>query len=198
MRTARTLGLRRRRRKPLPPLLFFTDPARTPDAAAIIAHLPRGSAVVFRAFGRADQLALAPALATLARCRGIAFLVGADIALAMALRADGVHLPQRLAGRARVARRLRPGWIVTVAAHSLPALHAARRAGADAAVLSPVFASVSPSAGVAMGPVRFAARVRGAGLPVYGLGGINAKTARRLLGSGAIGLAAIEGLRTRT
>lgn len=181
-------------RKPLPPLLFFTDPQRTPDVASVIAQLPRGSAVVFRAFGRADQLAQAPGLAALARRRGVAFLVGADIALAMALRANGVHLPERLAARARQARRLRPGWIVTVAAHSLPALHAARRVGADAAVLSPVFASGSPSAGAPMGPVRFAARVRGAGLPVYGLGGINAKTARRLLGSGAIGLAAVDGL----
>ncbi|HZZ34812.1 MAG TPA: thiamine phosphate synthase [Caulobacteraceae bacterium] len=183
-------------RKPLPPLLFFTDPARTPDAAAVIARLPRGSAVVFRAFGRADQLAQAPVLAALARRRGIAFLVGADIALAMALRADGVHLPQRLAARARVARSLRPGWIVTVAAHSLPALRVARQVHADAAVLSPVFASASPSAGAPLGVVRFAGGVRAAGIPVYGLGGINAKTARRLLGSGAIGLAAIEGLRT--
>ncbi len=42
-----------------------------------------------------------------------------------------------------------------------------------------------------MGAIRFAVLVRRAGLPVYALGGINAETAPRLLGSGAAGLAAV-------
>ncbi len=161
-----------------------------------MARLPRGAGVVLRTLGRAGEIARAPALAALARRRGLVFLVGADIALAIALRADGVHLPERLAGRARIARRLRPGWIVTAAAHSVPALGRAWRAGVDAAVVSPVFNSRSPSAGVPIGPVRFAAWVRTKRLPVYGLGGIDAKTARRLKGCGAVGLASVDGLRT--
>ncbi|MDB5475670.1 MAG: thiE, partial [Phenylobacterium sp.] len=108
--------------------------------------------------------------------------------------ADGVHLPERLAGRARRIRR--PGWIVTCAAHSLAAARRAKAAGADAAVVSAVFASDSPSAGPPIGPVRLALLVRQAGLPVYGLGGINNKTARRLIGAGLVGLAAVGGLRT--
>src|SRR6185436_11640397 len=137
-------------------------------------------------------LAAGRRLAALARRRGLVFLVGADARLAAALRASGVHLPERLARQARRIRRR--GWIVTAAAHSLPALIAARRAGADAAVLSPVFASRSASAGRPLGPVRFAALTRAAGLPVYALGGIDARTARRL--AGAVGLAAVEALRT--
>jgi thiamine-phosphate pyrophosphorylase len=99
-----------------------------------------------------------------------------------------------MAGRARRIVRSRPRAIVTVAAHSLPALIAARRAGAHAALLSSVFDSRSPSAGAPLGPVRFAALVRQAGLPVYALGGVRAGNARRLLGSGAAGLAMVEGL----
>jgi thiamine-phosphate pyrophosphorylase len=121
-------------------------------------------------------------------------LVGADATLAARIGADGVHLPERLAGRARRIRR--PGWIVTCAAHSLTAVRRAKAAGADAVVVSAIFPSDSPSAGAPIGPLRLALVARQAGLPVYGLGGINNKTARRLLDAGLVGLAAVDGLRT--
>ena len=121
----------------------------------------------------------------------VGLLVGAD---ALRLAGAGVHLPERMARRTGPLKRARPGVTVTVAAHSLPALIRARRAGADAALLSTVFESRSPSAGRPLGPVRFAALVRQAGLPVYALGGVKTKNAPRLLGSGAAGLAMVDGL----
>jgi thiamine-phosphate pyrophosphorylase len=42
--------------------------------------------------------------------------------------------------------------------------------------------------------LRFAQLVRGARTPVYALGGVNGGTARRLMHSGAAGLAAVEAL----
>jgi len=159
-----------------------------------VAGLPRGSAVIYRAFGDPGALAKGRALRRLAYRRGVLFLVGADAALAVALRADGVHLPERLAGRAGTLRALKRRFLVTAAAHSAPAALRARRAGAQALVISPVFPSASPSAGRSLGPLAFAALVRRAGAPAYALGGVNALTARRLAGSGAVGLAAIEGL----
>jgi thiamine-phosphate pyrophosphorylase len=173
-------------------VLFFTDPARTPDPEAIAGALPRGSAVVFRAFGAKDAEAQARRLKAVAHARGLKLLIGADAHLAARVGADGVHLPERLAWRVRAVRR--PGWLVTCAAHSLIAAHRAKAAGADAAVVSVVFPSASPSAGRAMGPLRTALLARRAGLPVYGLGGINNKTARRLKDAGLVGLAAVEGL----
>jgi thiamine-phosphate pyrophosphorylase len=71
---------------------------------------------------------------------------------------------------------------------------AARVSGADAVVLSVALPSRSASAGPALGPIRLAARVRAAGKPAYALGGINGRTARRLLATGVVGLAAVEGL----
>jgi thiamine-phosphate pyrophosphorylase len=177
----------------LPRLVFFTDPGRTPDAAAAIAKLPRGAGVVYRAFGDERATEVGRELARLAHARGLVLLAGADPDLAAAIGADGVHLPERMLGRARSLRRARRTWIVTCAAHSAAALVAARRAGADAAFLSPVFESRSPSAGRPIGALRFAALARAAGLPVYALGGVNAHTARRLVRSGAAGLAAVEG-----
>lgn len=182
------------RGKPLPRLWLFTDPDRVADPEAAMRGLPRGAGVVYRAFGAADAVATGRRLARIAAARGLRFLVGADPALAAAVGADGVHLPERLAGRARRLRQAHPRWLVTCAAHSRPAIVAARRAGADAAVVSAVFASASPSAGRPLGGLRFAGLIRGAGLPVLALGGVNARTARRLTGSGAAGLAAVEAL----
>ncbi|WP_082765242.1 MULTISPECIES: thiamine phosphate synthase [unclassified Phenylobacterium] len=192
-RTARLLPARRRLRKALPALLFFTDPRRTPDPEAIAAALPPGSAIVYRHFGAPDAEARARRLRDIARSRGIKLLVGLDIPLAARVGADGVHLPERLAHRAGAVRRAHPQWLVTSAAHSLAA---ARRGDADAVVISVALPSNSASAGAALGPIRLATTVRAAGRPAYALGGVNNKTARRLLDAGLIGLAAVEGLRT--
>ncbi len=182
------------RGKRLPALMLMTDPARLPDPLGAVRRLPPGSAVVFRAFGAADAVAQGRQLAQAARRRGVVLLAGADPALAMAIGAGGVHLPERLAHRARTLRRTHPRWLITVAAHGQAAIRRAGRFGADAVVVSPVFESRSASAGRPLGLVRFVALANGAGTPVYALGGMNAATARRLMGSGAIGIAAVEGL----
>ena len=173
---------------------MFTDPKRTPDPARAAARLPKGAGVIYRPFGASNALSQGRRLARVARHRGLVLLVGADAGLASRIRADGVHLPERLAQRLPGLKRARPGWIVTCAAHSTGALAAAGRAGADAAFLSPAFESRSPSAGTPMGALRFAQRVRGARLPIYALGGINARTVRLIVRSGASGVAAIEAL----
>lgn len=193
-RTAWSLSRRARAQNPLPPLLLFTDPVRTPDPVAAAGILPPGAAVIYRAFGAADALAVASALRQATQARGVKLLIGADPALARAAGADGVHLPERLAHTARALRQAQPRWLVTAAAHSLPAARRGLAHGAQAVVVSAIFPSASPSAGAPLGPVRLAALVRAAGGPVYALGGINAKNARRLLASGVVGLAAVEGL----
>ncbi|MBS0334032.1 MAG: thiamine phosphate synthase [Proteobacteria bacterium] len=198
-RTAQFLGRRaagRKGRRALPALLFFTDPARTPDPEAIAERLPRGAGVVYRAFGAADAEALGRRLAKIARRRGLMLLVGADAALADRLGADGVHLPERLAHRARRLKASNPGWIVTAAAHSPRAARRAVSDGADAVVVSAVFPSRSASAGAPIGPVRLALLVPRAGGPVYALGGVDNKKARLLKDTGAVGLAAVDAFRT--
>ena len=192
-RTAALLPARRRLRKTLPALLLFTDPVRTPEPEALAATLPRGGAIVYRHFGAPDARTRAEGLLRLARRKGLKLLIGRDVALAAAIGADGVHLPEAMAHRAAALKRAHPRWIVTSAAHSLGA---ARASGADAVIVSTAFPSRSPSAGPALGPIRLAALVRAAGRPVYALGGVNDKTARRLRDAGLVGLAAVDGLRT--
>ena len=177
-----------------PALLFVTDPDRTPDPVAVARTLPRGAGVVFRGFGRPAAVAGLVALAAAARRRRLVLLVGADAALARSVRADGVHLPERSLHLAPRLHRARPGWIVTGAAHDARALRRAAAFGVDAVLLSPVFPSRSPSAGDALGRLRFARLVRDARAPVFALGGVRAGTARGLVRAGATGLAAVEAL----
>ncbi|WP_293495840.1 thiamine phosphate synthase [Phenylobacterium sp.] len=175
-------------RKPLPHLLYFTDPVRTPDPEAVAGRLPRGSAIVYRTFGAADAEAVALRLKAIARRRGLKLLIGADEALAARVGADGVHLPERSAAQAARIGARRPNWLITAAAHS----PRAARAPVDAVVVSAIFPSNSPSAGRPLGAMRLAQIVRLGGPPVYALGGVNQATAARLLATGVVGIAGVE------
>ena len=196
---ARQLNARHARRRGaptrrLPPALLLTDALRLPDPLPAAAALPRGSAVVLRHYGQPGRDRLAVRLARLCRARGLLLLVANDGALARRVGADGMHFSERLGPRAARWTGLKPHWLITIAAHSRPALIAAARAGADAVLLAPVFATESHPAASPLGPVCFAALVRASPIPAYALGGVDAHSVRRLKDSGAAGIAAISGL----
>lgn len=178
----------------LPPLLFFTDPLRTPRPWETAARLPAGSGVVLRAFGASDARETGLRLRETTRRRDGLLLVGLDPDLAEAVEADGVHLPERALGQALALAAARPDWRITGAVHSAEAL--ANADGLDAAVLSPVFAAGGSSAHrPALRVQAFRDLVRGAATPVYALGGIDAANARDLVGSGACGIAGVSAIR---
>jgi len=178
----------------LPPLLFFTDPDRTPRPWETAAGLPAGSGVVFRAFGAIDARETALRLRDATARHGIRLLVGLDAGLAETVGADGVHLPERALDQAPALAAARPDWRITGAAHSSETL--SRVTGLHAAVLSPVFTAGGASAAKrALNPQRFKAWVGGAPVPVYALGGIDGSNARTLIGSGACGLAGVSAIR---
>lgn len=174
----------------LPPVLFLTDPARTPDPAAIAARLPQGWGVVYRHFGAEDRAKTAARLREITLRRRQVLLISADPALARTIGADGVHWPERCVRRLR-GRDLAFSF-VTASAHGRAAIARAAARGIDAVLMSAVFPSASPSAGDAIGPARLRALAARASIPVYALGGVTADTAGRV--AGAAGLAAIGGL----
>ncbi len=178
-----------------PDFILMTDEKRLADPVAVVANLPRGSAVILRHYGVPGRDELAARLVAASKRRGITVLVAADARLAAEIGANGLHLPEAMAARGPGAWRewRKPGWLVTAAAHSPAALHRAKAAGADAVLLSPVFATESHPETPALGVLRFAAWCRESPLPVYALGGVAAANARRLKGCGARGLAGISG-----
>lgn len=182
--------------KELPPLIHLTDEIRFPDPLPAIARLPQGSLVVFRHYQTPARQQLAHHLAAFCKSRGLCFLIAGDAALAVATRADGLHLPKWLArgpvSRGWAWRHRKPGWLLTAAVHSQAALLRAERAGADAVLLSPLFPTASHPQARPLGIARFAALAHRARIPVYGLGGLNATTAPRIRGAGAAGIAVVS------
>ena len=166
-------------------LALMTDDDRLPDPIAAARALPRGSLVIIRARDAKRRRALAAALS--AETDGLILLAADDPVLADAL--HGIHLPEARAREAALWRAVRPGWVITVAAHSARALHAPY---ADAVLLSPVFATRSHPGAPALTPARARLIARASLLPVLALGGVNARNAALL--SGFSGIAAIDGL----
>ena len=176
----------------VPPLLFFTDPQRTPRPWEVAARMPPGSAVVYRHFGAADALDVAVRLRQATRSRGMRLLIGMDAELADRVEADGLHLAERALSAAYSLSGRRPGWILTGAVHSGEAALAAL--DLDTVVLSPVFPAGGPSAGKAAIGVETLTRAAGGINRVIALGGITASNAASLAECGACGLAAIGGI----
>lgn len=174
----------------------MTDRDRLPDPLPAVAALPRGAAVILREAKPERRAALARRLAPVCRARRLTLLIANDPRLALISGAAGVHWSEAaLKRRGRAAgQRPKPGWLMTAAAHSPAAVQRAARAGIDAVILSPVFATASHPGRRALGPLLFARFVRFAPLPVFALGGLTGAGARRLRHSGTAGFAAIGAL----
>lgn len=183
----------------LPDAFFLTDAARTPEAARTIARLPGGVGVIFRNYESAERGRLGARLRTLCRRCHVPFFVAGDTALAEALGADGLHLPEwQLRGDAEAWRSWRSRGAarpLTAAVHSMEALRRALILGLDAVFLSSAFATASHPGATVLGPhrlARMAVRARQGGVAAYALGGIDIQTQRRLppglAGFGAIGI----------
>jgi thiamine-phosphate pyrophosphorylase len=146
---------------------------------------------------REKDLATRPLLelaeAAVARARGTAtrILVNDRLDVALAARADGVHLPGHGFPVAEV-RRVYLELLIGASCHSLDELHAAENGGADFAVFGPVLAPLSKAAErPALGVGKLAEAVRAVKIPVLALGGITVENAAECLRAGAAGLAAI-------
>lgn len=188
------------RRAP-PPVLIVTD-ATLEDVAIervlseALRTIARGSVWVQlrdKLREAASLAAFAARLRSLTRRLGAGFMINGDPALAVSLDADGVHLGGG-AGPISTARRLvgAARWI-TIAAHSDEDVVAARAAGADGVLVSPVF--VTPGKGRPRGVAALRSARRSAGdLAVYALGGVDASNARSCVEAGADGVAVIRAI----
>ena len=180
----------------LPAVFLMTDEARLPYPETVLAALPRGAGVILRHYTDPDRPHIGARLSRLCRARGLRLLVGGSWQLASQIGAHGLHLPAHMAaaGLAPAARlwlRRRKG-ILTVAAHSSKDLRQARKLGATAALLSPIFQTASHPDRRPLGPLRCAAMVRSNTIGVIALGGVTAKTINALRGTGCQGIAGIS------
>lgn len=131
-----------------------------------------------------------------ARPHGAQVLVNDRLDVALATKADGVHLrvtslPARDV-RQQVRQKGLPDFLIVVSTHSLAEAEAAEQAGADFIVCGPVFDTPSKREfGEPLGLERFAEICHTVSIPVLALGGINLQNFRETLQRGASGIAAI-------
>ncbi len=130
------------------------------------------------------------------RAIGARLIVNDRVDLALLLEADGVHLGRRSMPVGDARALLGPGAWISTSAHAIDDVLAAARAGADAALLSPIFASPGkgrPLGPEALGEARDALAGEGLSLTLFALGGVTSRSAALCFAAGADGVAAIRG-----
>jgi thiamine-phosphate pyrophosphorylase len=147
-----------------------------------------------------DSLRLfAGRLRVVTRAVGARLVVNGDARVARDVGADGVHLG-RGAGSVAEARAILRGAWVSIAAHSDDDVRRASDEGADAVLVSPVFATRPPTSHArtkearGLGAIRAARALAGPRTVVFALGGVTADNARACIRAGAGGVAVLRAL----
>jgi thiamine-phosphate pyrophosphorylase len=176
----------------LPPLILMTDDDRLADPVSATRALPQGSMVILRTRRAAQRERLAQELRAIAKTCGLKLLVAGDPALAARIGADGIHLAESERRHAAHWRARYANWIITASAHSLVAISAARHV--DAVIVAPVFATASHPGAATLGTMRLRLIALQSPLPVYALGGIDARSVQMLSNASLAGIGAIGAL----
>lgn len=122
-------------------------------------------------------------------------LINDRIDVALAVQADGVHLPADSFDPRDARALLRAGAIVGVSTHALADAEAAAQAGADYVVLGPIYDTPSKQRyGSPIGVAALAEVVTRVNVPVIAIGGITAARIRELRHCGAAGVAMISAI----
>ncbi len=132
-----------------------------------------------------------------ARPFGARVLVNDRLDVAIAAKADGVHLRVSSLSAAQVRRSVMEkglqDFLIGVSTHSLAEAKAAEIGGADFTVCGPVFDTPSKREfGEPLGLERFAEICQAINIPVLALGGISLSNFQQPLKAGAAGVAAIS------
>lgn len=148
-----------------------------------------------KAAGAALRLEQGRALTALCRAAGAVFLVNDDLALALELGADGVHLGADDGDLAEARRRLGQGRLLGASCYNqIELAEAAARAGADYLAFGSVFSSATKPGAVRAPLAMFAEARRSFALPLVAIGGINLQNAAQVFAAGADAIAVISAL----
>jgi thiamine-phosphate pyrophosphorylase len=173
-----------KRQSPLPRIWIVSDARNDAVLERALLRLPRGSGLVFRHYHLAAQERRKrfASLKRIARRSQHLVALSAHPTTARRWGADAAYGPLRLLAQGPAVLRL-------ITAHSMREIAQARRARANAVLLSPAFPTRSHPGAKVLGPLRFRLLAKCAGVPVIALGGMNAHRAKHI---GASRWAAID------
>jgi len=185
---------------PLPILMLVTDRALAGSSTALVAAVDAAlaggvNAVQVREKELRDHelLPLARDLRAITAGRAL-LLINGPPALALAVSADGVHLPEDGLPVAAVRRATRGRLLVGRSVHSVEAARAAEAEGADYLILGTIFPSRSHPGGATGGPALAGAVAHAVRVPVIGIGGIDTSNLGTVITAGAAGVAVISAI----
>lgn len=164
------------RGQPLPALWLISDERNDAVLDEALVRLPRGSSFVYRHYHLpdAERVERYMALERVARARDHLVILADSALTALEWSADGYYgAPLALTPR-------RSNLLAIATVHDMREIAQANRVGADAAMLSPVFATRSHPGSGTLGPLRFRQLARYARMPVIALGGMDQRGADRL------------------
>ncbi|WP_349409421.1 thiamine phosphate synthase [Pseudalkalibacillus sp. SCS-8] len=138
---------------------------------------------------------LALDLKAICHASGIPFIVNDDVALALELDADGVHIGQEDGSIEEIRHRV-GDKILGVSTHDVVEAEAAVRAGADYIGVGPMFMTKTKTdIQEVRGPIVIEEICRGGlEVPLVGIGGINTSNVEQVMEAGADGVAVISAI----
>ena len=160
---------------------------------AALSGLPEGSAAVQlreKDLAAGDLFRLALALLPVCRERGAPLLVNDRADVALATGAGGVHLPAVGLPAAEARALLGRAALIGASCHDEAELRRAEEGLATFAVFGPIWAT--PGKGPPLGVDALARAVRRTTLPLFALGGVDARTAAAAIRAGASGVACLR------
>lgn len=141
----------------------------------------------------AELLPLAREMRSLTSDYSALLLINDRLDIALACRADGVHLGGHSMPADAARAILGPERLIGVSTHSLEEIQKAASLGADFTTFGPVYATPSKTPfGAPKGLAALHAACCNSPLPVFALGGINPGNQRDVLSAGTAGIALIS------
>lgn len=172
----------------------FKDPVKVLEEAI------RGGITIFQyrekgegCLEKIEKLELGKKLQRLCLYNGIPFIVNDDIELALKLDADGVHIDQEDEDTVQVRRKI-GNKILGVSVHNLEEAEKAKLAGADYFGVGPIFPTATKKDTRAVQGTVFLEQLKDFGVPIVGIGGINADNAGAVMAAGADGVSVITAI----
>ena len=141
-----------------------------------------------------EVVALGRELSALCREAGVPFVVDDDVAVAIEVGADGVHVGQDDESCASARAALGPDKIVGVSAQTVEQALAAQAAGADYLGVGALIPTATKPDAVDVTYEELTRICAAVDIPVVGIGGLNERTIPQLAGSGADGAAVVSAI----